>query len=824
MGKAPSSASQRQKVALPLGIAITPLATEPESGPPLQTVSFGPSGKIIRCNKCRTYVNPFVTWEAGGRRWQCNMCGLTQETSNAYYAPLDEAGRRVDRHQRPELSQGSVEFLAPTDYMVRPPMPPVFIILIDVSVNAVASGLVQTVCKSLKQSISVMEGDRTQISILTYDNTIHFYDLNKDLKTPQMLVVPDLDDVYVPVAGDALFRLDEYRQSILDLLDSLPHLWAHQKVQDSCLGSAIQGPVSIAKNTGGKILVFCSGPATTGANAISPHREKSLPAQDSMETKDMALTKPANDAYNTLASSIVASQISCDLFICSAGHKMLDLATWAPLASLSGGQVHLLDGFLAHTHGEQLGRLVHRALTQEYAWEAVMRIRVSRGWRIASWTGHFAKKGADLLVLPAAHQDQNFTIYLEMVDAVVTDPICYAQAALLYTSSNSERRIRVHTMAIPVVQSIAEVVDSVCVDALTSTLFPLAVQQAQKGKLADGRNYLQSILTQFMATAAVQQTPKAQALAQALPKVILGMMKSSAFRRSPDVTYDVRVATWARLLSMTPSMVRQFSYPRLLCLTDMDESQGGKVPQPLPATSGSMSQEKVYLTDDGDTVMIWIGRAVSPDWLHGVFGVSSLEKLSPEVAPGMIGVTDDRLGVNVLALLESLRAEAIPNALRVVVYRQGDANEYRFFLSLVEDRSQSVVLSLTELLQKVNPRVQRMPSSGSNFGSGYTQFGSQATPQTSAPYSYPQSMPQQAAAAQPSSQAYQRPQPFHGATPGTPAQTGPTQYQQAPPPSQQYQEAPPQQYQQAQAPPPQQAPPQYQQAPRLIYTTPRPPA
>lgn len=60
-----------------------------------------------------------------------------------YFCPLDENGRRRDAEERPELSCGSVEFVAPTEYMVRPPMPPVYFFLIDVSLSAVKSGMVK---------------------------------------------------------------------------------------------------------------------------------------------------------------------------------------------------------------------------------------------------------------------------------------------------------------------------------------------------------------------------------------------------------------------------------------------------------------------------------------------------------------------------------------------------------------------------------------------------------------------------------------------------------------------------------------------------------
>ena len=45
-----------------------------------------------------------------------------------------------DRWARHELNHSCVEFVAPTEYMVRPPQPAVYVFLIDVSHNAVQSG------------------------------------------------------------------------------------------------------------------------------------------------------------------------------------------------------------------------------------------------------------------------------------------------------------------------------------------------------------------------------------------------------------------------------------------------------------------------------------------------------------------------------------------------------------------------------------------------------------------------------------------------------------------------------------------------------------
>jgi protein transport protein SEC24 len=49
------------------------------------------------------------------------------------------------------LSRGSVEFVATPEYIQRPPMPPVWVFVIDVSAAALAAGLPQAVAKALEK-------------------------------------------------------------------------------------------------------------------------------------------------------------------------------------------------------------------------------------------------------------------------------------------------------------------------------------------------------------------------------------------------------------------------------------------------------------------------------------------------------------------------------------------------------------------------------------------------------------------------------------------------------------------------------------------------
>ena len=112
-------------------------------------MSFGQKA-IVRCKDCRSYVNPFVRFIENGLKWICNFCGDLNPTDSYYYSPLNNLGLRQDYEQRTELRQGSVDFVASNEYMNRPPMPPTYIFVLDVSKPALDTGYLANAVGTIK--------------------------------------------------------------------------------------------------------------------------------------------------------------------------------------------------------------------------------------------------------------------------------------------------------------------------------------------------------------------------------------------------------------------------------------------------------------------------------------------------------------------------------------------------------------------------------------------------------------------------------------------------------------------------------------------------
>jgi protein transport protein SEC24 len=94
---------------------------------------------------------------------------MLNDVPTSYFSHLDQNGQRRDKNQRPELSKCSVEFVAPGDYMVRPPQPPVYFFVIDVSSTAGQSGMLASCVRAIKKSLDNLPGcPRTQIGMYLF--------------------------------------------------------------------------------------------------------------------------------------------------------------------------------------------------------------------------------------------------------------------------------------------------------------------------------------------------------------------------------------------------------------------------------------------------------------------------------------------------------------------------------------------------------------------------------------------------------------------------------------------------------------------------------
>uniref|UniRef100_A0AAQ5XLE0 SEC24 homolog B, COPII coat complex component n=1 Tax=Amphiprion ocellaris TaxID=80972 RepID=A0AAQ5XLE0_AMPOC len=597
----PQTQALLNKARLPLGLLLHPFRD-------LQQLPVITSNTIVRCRSCRTYINPFVTF-LDQRRWKCNLCYRVNDVPDEFmYNPVTRS--YGEPHKRPEVQNSTVEFIASSDYMLRPPQPAVYLFVLDVSHNAVEAGYLKYFCESLLENLTKLPGDmRTRVGFLTFDSTIHFYNLQEGLSQPQMLVVSDIDDVFIPSHDSLMVNLKESKELVKDLLTSLPEMFSQTRETHSALGPALQAAYKLMSPTGGRITVFQTQLPTLGAGALQSRED---PNQRS-SAKGVQHLGPATDFYKKLALDCSGQQIGVDLFLLSSQYA--DLASLV-CCSYSAGSVFYYPSFHYIHNPAQLEKFqkdLERYLTRKIGFEAVMRIRCTKGLSIHTFHGNFFVRSTDLLSLANVNPDSAFAVQMSIEDSLADSSLACFQAALLYTSSRGKRRIRVHTLCLPVVNQLSDVYAGADVQAITCLLANMAIDRSVSSSLSDARDALVNAVVDLVSAyksnvSNLQQSGLVVPASMRLfPLYILALLKQKALRTGTSTRLDERVFAMCEFKTQPLQQLMRMVHPDLYRLDNLSD-QGALhlndtvVPQPhlLHLSAERLSRDGAFLMDCGN--------------------------------------------------------------------------------------------------------------------------------------------------------------------------------------------------------------------------------
>ncbi|XP_058800430.1 protein transport protein Sec24A [Phymastichus coffea] len=698
--KIPDSNSLLQKSRLPLGILIHPFKD-------LNHLPVIQCSSIVRCRSCRTYINPFVYF-VDSKRWKCNLCFKVNELPEEFQ--FDPATRSYgDPSRRPEIRASTIEFIAPAEYMLRPPQPAVYLFIFDVSKLAVDSGYLQLVCNIVSEEMSKLPGDsRTQVGFIAVDSAVHFFSIQENASQPHEMVMLDIDDVFLPCPDNLIVNLREHQELVKDLLQQLSYMFRDTFDTNCALGAALQAAFKLMSPTGGRVTVFQLCLPNIGPGALTAREDPNTRA-----AKDVPHLNPATDFYKRLALDCSGQQIAVDLFLLNCQYS--DLATLSGICKFSGGCIYYIPLFQASKlqHIEALEKMLRRYLTRKIGFEAVMRIRCTRGLSIHTFHGNFFVRSTDLLSLPNINPDAGFGMQVT-IDENLSDMqhVCF-QAALLYTSSRGERRIRVHTLCLPVTTNLSDVIYSADQQCIIGMLSKMAVDRSQQASLSDAREALiNAVVDALSAYKLLQSYPGGGLVApqnlKLLPMYIVSLLKSRGFRFGLSTRLDDRVFAMCQLKTLPLNQLIQLIYPDFYAVHEFVNKQIEEVdgqivlPNRLHLSAEKLDSRGVFLLDNLDHMYLYVSKNVHPSFCYNVLGVASFTAIPEEMfgLPELDTPESDRLRTLINCLQED---KPYPATLQVI----RDDGHFRtlFTERLIEDRFENA-LSYYEFLQHIKTQVK----------------------------------------------------------------------------------------------------------------------
>ncbi|XP_031546670.1 protein transport protein Sec24B isoform X5 [Vicugna pacos] len=699
----PQTQALLNKAKLPLGLLLHPFRD-------LTQLPVITSNTIVRCRSCRTYINPFVSF-IDQRRWKCNLCYRINDVPEEFmYNPITRS--YGEPHKRPEVQNSTVEFIASSDYMLRPPQPAVYLFVLDVSHNAVEAGYLTVLCQSLLENLDKLPGDsRTRIGFMTFDSTIHFYNLQEGLSQPQMLIVSDIDDVFLPTPDSLLVNLHESKELIKDLLNALPNMFTNTRETHSALGPALQAAFKLMSPTGGRVSVFQTQLPSLGAGLLQSRED---PNQRS-STKVVQHLGPATDFYKKLALDCSGQQTAVDLFLLSSQYS--DLASLACISRYSAGCIYYYPSFhYMHnpSQAEKLQKDLKRYLTRKIGFEAVMRIRCTKGLSMHTFHGNFFVRSTDLLSLANINPDAGFAVQLSIEESLTDTSLVCFQTALLYTSSKGERRIRVHTLCLPVVSSLADVYAGVDVQAAICLLANMAVDRSISSSLSDARDALVNAVVDSLSAygSTVSNLQHSALIAPSslklFPLYVLALLKQKAFRTGTSTRLDDRVYAMCQIKCQPLVHLMKMIHPNLYRIDRLTDEgaihvNDRVVPQPplQKLSAEKLTREGAFLMDCGSVFYIWIGKSCDNNFIEDVLGY-----------PNFASIPQKMTHLPELDTLSSERARSFITWLRdnrplspvLHVVKDESPAKTEFFQHLIEDRTEAA-FSYYEFLLHVQQQI-----------------------------------------------------------------------------------------------------------------------
>lgn len=751
----PSTSRLARELDIPIVAVIQPFADTDPREEEVPIVESGPAGPV-RCALCRGYINAWCTFTAGGGRWKCNLCGHETEVTPDYFCNLDASLRRLDHEQRPELNKGTVDFavgenywaphppprLSPSYYTVEPPpttsnrkpQPMAYLFALDVSQEAVQSGFLRAACASLRSLLYGgigADGSEIQpcfptesvLGIITYDETLHFYDLSSDSDQARLLVVSDIDEVFVPLRDGLLAHPQGSRTVIESLLDQLPDRHESTLIARSCLGSALCAALASLAGRGGQVVVFQSCLPTIGAGALEPRSDEGKLYDTD---KERSLYRPQNTSWQNIAEDLAEEGVGVSMFL--GMREFIDVGSIGVVASITGGELFFHPRFDIRRDGPIFDSQIRRLVSRTTGYSCALRVRCSDGLRIEKHYGNFNQRTATDLEFGTLDADKAVSVLIEHTRSLDERQYAFLQCAVLYTTVGGQRRVRVCNLALQVAALAGSVFRFADMDALVVHMLRHSILELATKKMSMIRDDLtemcSAILYSYRRNCAASTSASQLIIPEAfraLPMYSLAIHKSKPLK-ARNVSSDVRNFHAHRLSALSVRSTMFHLYPRLLAIHDLDDqialpNAEGWVDMPslMRASHLFMVAHGIYLVDNEDMMILWIGAGASPQLLLDMFGVDDFVNLDPHLSE--LPVLQTRLSAQIRNIVAQRRAERGGRATKMLVARQNvDASEIEFSDLLVEDQN-NASLSYVDYLSLVHKQIAAAMQNGISLSS-----------------------------------------------------------------------------------------------------------
>lgn len=407
-----------------------------------------------------------------------------------------------------------------------------------------------------------------------------------------------------------------------------------------------------------------------------------------------------------MAIEFAEYQVCVDVFLTTQSY--VDIASISVIPKTTGGQLYYYFPFSAISDAAKLYNDLRWNITRPQGLEAVMRVRCSQGLQVNEYSGNYCKRIPSDVDLPAIDCDKTIMVTLKHDDKLQDGSECSFQCALLYTTIDGQRRIRISTFSLPCTTMLSDLFRSADLDTQFACILKQAASEVPTAPLPQIRehvtNHCINILYSYRKFCATVSSSGQLILAEALkllPLYTLALIKSTGLRT--DGPIDTR-SFWINYVSpLSVSLAIPWVHPRLIAIHELNtkENEESLIPHPIPLSSEYINDNGIYLLENGEDCLIYVGNSADPSVMHQLLGISSVEQVPAQF---VLQQHDNPFSKKLNDIINEIRRQRC-NYLRLRLCKKGDSSGMLFFSNMVEDKT-SIGLSYVEFLVHIHRHVQ----------------------------------------------------------------------------------------------------------------------
>ena len=698
----PSTNELREASQIPLGLILQPLCDPnyDEDVPVVNSSSIGP----IRCQQCRAYMCPRMSFTNGGKQFTCNFCNTTNTCPNEYFCNLDMNHIRMDINDHPELTLGTVDVATTKEYHMLDPKPLCSVFCLEQTANSLKNGLFTSTCISLlsilyninppvlqncskdlklgNKNAGLLSSDEgiagdsnyqfplnSKLVLCTFNDILTLY-------TPsQTIVIADIDEPFNPV--DCMLCPVNDKEFIIATLNRLIETDPTTVSNKSCSTSALLLSTHLLSDRGGKCILFMSQLPTCGLLTVG----KDIILEVDKVNKQLQPT----DETIQLTKSLIKQSVCVDIFACPS--QFMDIVNYGSICLKTGGQL------ICHTRFNfdlvWIYSQLYRNLTKPFGYNGYLRVRTSAGMQVMSYMGALHTDDDVEAICCGIDADKSVGVLLQHTQALAK-PV-NVQCALLYTTPSGQRLVRINTLQIPLATELSNLFKMADVETIIALMGKYAILNLQQQHLKQCRELLMEKQSKQLAMYrkhCASNSPAGQLILpeslKVMPIYTLGILKR--FLSLIQCPLDIKVNLYRHLYTLSTPLLMVHLYCR--CWDLSFESVSDKVGQfepklILPNRHRSLMPTSSILIENGQCIYLYLVNTTK-EWLQQLFNVSSIDQIPMEQQYLIELNTPLNRGVHVL--IGSIYAK-YRTILPIYIVRQGaDPLEMDILQSLIEEK------------------------------------------------------------------------------------------------------------------------------------------